>query len=291
MRHLLLVLPLLLLGVPASQAQVTVSIGINLPVYPQFQRVPGYPVYYAPDAPTNYFFYDGLYWVFQYDNWYSSSWYNGPWRLVSPHMVPLFVLRVPVRYYRHAPSYFRPWRADAPPRWGEHWGRDWEQRRSGWDRWDHRAVPAPAPLPSYQARYPQSRYPQAFEQQRSIESEHYRYRPREPQFREEREGREVRGRDEIPPRQRPVPSVAAPEPRPQRPQVVVPEQRGHDMARPQHGERERQAQRPEPPGRQREERAERREQQHLGDRGDRGDKGERRRDRGEDRDDERRGHR
>ena len=45
------------------------------------------------------------------------------------------------------------WRADAPPRWGDHWGNDWQQRRSGWDRWDHRIAPAPAPLPVYQRRY------------------------------------------------------------------------------------------------------------------------------------------
>lgn len=180
MRHLLLVVPLLLGAVPATMAQVSVSIGIHLPVYPEFQRVPGYPVYYAPNAPGNYFFYDGLYWVFQADNWYSSDWYNGPWQQTGPDRVPLFVLRVPVRYYQQPPGYFRPWRADAAPRWGEHWGRDWERRRAGWDRWDRRAAPAPAPLPSYQGRYPQSRYPQDADQQRTIRSENYRYRPRDP---------------------------------------------------------------------------------------------------------------
>ena len=65
-----------------------VSIGINMPVYPQLVRVPNYPVYYAPGAQTNFFFYDGLYWVYQQDNWYGSSWYNGPWRPMSPQMVP-----------------------------------------------------------------------------------------------------------------------------------------------------------------------------------------------------------
>ena len=80
MRHLLLALPLLLLSAPpAAQAQVSVHIGIHLPVYPQLQRVPGYPVYYAPEVPGNFFFYDGLYWVFEDDIWYYSSWYNGPW--------------------------------------------------------------------------------------------------------------------------------------------------------------------------------------------------------------------
>jgi hypothetical protein len=193
MRHLLLTLPLLVgLSVPVS-AQVNVgigiempgiSIGINMPSYPQLQRVPGYPVYYAPQASNNYFFYDGVYWVLQDDDWYASGWYNGPWRRVGRDVVPLYVLRVPVRYYRQPPGYFRGWRDDAPPRWGEHWGRDWERSRPNWDRWDHRQAPAPAPLPTYQQKYPQSRYPQG-EAQREIRGEHYRYQPREPVIRQQ----------------------------------------------------------------------------------------------------------
>lgn len=155
-----------------------VHIGINLPVYPTLQRVPGYPVYYAPNVSSNYFFYDGLYWVYDQDNWYSSSWYNGPWHTVDPYYVPSYVLRVPVRYYRHAPEYFRSWRADAPPRWGEHFGGSWEQRRSGWDRWDRSSAPAPAPLPAYQRQYSGNRYPQV-QQQVTIQTQSYRYRPRE----------------------------------------------------------------------------------------------------------------
>jgi hypothetical protein len=141
--------------------------------------VPGYPVYYAPRASSNYFFYDGLYWVYADDNWYESSWYNGPWELVGPEYVPFFLLRVPVRYYRRPPSYFRGWRASSAPRWGEHWGHDWERRRSGWDRWDRHSVPAPAPLPVYQRQYSGDRYPRVVEQQRSIQSQSYRYQPRE----------------------------------------------------------------------------------------------------------------
>ena len=186
MRYLLVALSLLLGSVTSAQAQVSigigfpsVDIGINVPVYPELVLVPGYPVYYAPRANLNYFFYDGVYWVYQGDNWYASSWYNGPWQLVGPEYVPLFVLRVPVRYYRQPPAYFRGWRADAPPRWGEHWGRDWEQRRGGWDRWDRRSAPRAAPLPVYQRPYSGDRYPRAPEQQHSIRSEQYRYRPRE----------------------------------------------------------------------------------------------------------------
>lgn len=190
LRSLLLVLPLLLGQAPAAQAQVSVgigievpgvSIGINLPTFPDLQRVPGYPVYYAPDAAGNYFYYDGLYWVLQGDDWYASSWYNGPWRRVMPLYVPAYVLRVPVYYYRQPPPYFRHWRADAPPRWDQHWGREWQQRRPGWNHWDRRAAPPPAPLPTYQRRYPQSRYPQERARQQEIRAENnFGHQPREP---------------------------------------------------------------------------------------------------------------
>jgi hypothetical protein len=185
MRYLLVASALLLGSVTSAHAQVSVSIGIpaaeigvEVGAYPELVRVPGYPVYYAPRASANYFFYDGAYWVYAGDNWYASSWYNGPWQLVAPEAVPLYVLRVPVRYYRRPPPYFRGWRAEAPPRWGDHWGRDWERHREGWDRWDRRAVPRAAPLPVYQRGYGGDRYP-APEHQHAIRSEQYRYQPRE----------------------------------------------------------------------------------------------------------------
>ena len=153
-----LLLLALLLSPPASaDVQVSigiglphVSIGINVPAYPRLALIPGYPVYYAPGLRANFFFYDGMYWVYQDDYWYASYWYNGPWWIVEPMVVPVFILRVPVRYYSRPPTYFRAWRPDAPPRWGDHWGHDWEQRRSDWDRWDRRAVPPPPPPPDNQ---------------------------------------------------------------------------------------------------------------------------------------------
>jgi hypothetical protein len=153
-----------------------VNIGINVPVYPELVPVPGYPVYYAPQMNSNYFFYDGMYWVYQRDNWYASSWYNGPWGLVNPEVVPLFILRVPVRYYRQRPAYFQGWASDAPPRWGEHWGNSWEQQRNGWNTWDHGSVPAPAPLPVFQRQYSGSRYPRV-EQQQALQNQNYHYQP------------------------------------------------------------------------------------------------------------------
>jgi hypothetical protein len=183
----LLVAAALLGPIGAAQAQVGVQVGVDIgvrvPVYPDLVLVPGYPVYYAPQASTNYFFYDGAYWVFQDDGWFVSSWYDGPWQAVRPEHVPLFVLRVPVRYYRQPPAYFRGWRADAPPRWGDHWGRGCERRRSGWDRWDRRAVPRPAPLPAYQRGYAGDRYPRGVEQH-AVRNEHDRYRPHDPMTRQ-----------------------------------------------------------------------------------------------------------
>jgi hypothetical protein len=185
MRYGLIVSLALWCSVMPAAAQVSisishpgVSIGINLPVYPEFVRVPGYPVYYAPRVSANVFFYDGLYWAYQGNNWYASSWYNGPWGMVAPVGVPLFVLRVPVRYYRQPPVYFRGWVADAPPRWGEYWGSEWEQRRSGWDRWNRSSAPAPAPLPVYQRQYSGDRYPQV-DLQLELHSQKYAYQPQD----------------------------------------------------------------------------------------------------------------
>jgi hypothetical protein len=181
MRYFAIALIMLLYAAGPAHAQVSVgvSIGFNMSSYPRMVSIPGYPVYYDPQVDSNYFFYDGLYWVYQDDNWYSSSWYDGPWDLIGPEDVPLFVLRIPVRYYRHRPSYFSGWSLNLAPRWGDHWGRDWEQRRSGWDRWDRHSVPRAAPLPSYQRQYSGSRYPRAVEQQYSIQSKSYHYQPRE----------------------------------------------------------------------------------------------------------------
>ena len=197
-----------------------VSIGINLPLYPQLVAVPGYPVYYAPGVAANYFFYDGMYWVYQNDNWYASSWYNGPWGFVEPEAVPLFVLRVPVRYYRQPPHYFRGWQSNAPPRWGQHWGRGWEQRRSGWDRWNRASVPRRAPLPVYQKHYSGDRYPRA-EQQHTLRNKSYRYQPRDKVVRQhlQRQGVQVDPRVRSPqPRgentRRPAPAHVAPQQRP-----------------------------------------------------------------------------
>jgi hypothetical protein len=215
MRKALIALGMLVcsLGTPAfadfgiSFSSPGVSIGINLPAYPTLRRIPGYPVYYSTAVNANYFFYDGLYWVFIDDDWYASDWYNGPWYLVDRFEVPLFILRIPVRYYSYAPDYFRSWRVDAPPRWAERWGHTWEERRRGWDQWNRRAAPAPAPLPSYQRRYSGERYPE-HGAQANIQTRNYRYQPREQVARQYYEQRRSQARPE-PQRQRAAPQARA----------------------------------------------------------------------------------
>src|SRR5579883_27043 len=77
-------------GVGVGVAVPGLSIGVEIPTYPQLVPIAGYPVYYAPGVGANLFFYDGLYWVFAEDNWYYSSWYDGPWYLAEPETVPDF---------------------------------------------------------------------------------------------------------------------------------------------------------------------------------------------------------
>jgi hypothetical protein len=183
---LLIGLVLVLCTTAPAAAQISVGIGvpsldigIHFSALPALTIVPGSPVYYAPSIGANFFFYDGMYWVYQNDNWYASSWYNGPWAAVDPNIVPAFILNVPVRYYRRPPTYFRGWAANAPPRWGEHWGSSWEQKHTGWNHVDRSHIPPAAPVPTYQKQYPAKKYP-ATQQQAVLHGQNYKYQPHEP---------------------------------------------------------------------------------------------------------------
>jgi len=249
MRYALVVLLGMLCWVSPVAAQVSIGIGLpgvsigNLPSYPQLVVVPEYPVYYAPSGDVNLFFYDGMYWAYQGDNWYASSWYDGPWGLVGPEVVPVFVLRIPVRYYRHPPVAWVGWRSDAPPRWGERWGHDWEQRRSGWDQWDRRTVQAPAPLPVYQRQYSGNRYPRV-EQQQALQRAQYHYQPKDPVVRQQYQEQGAQPRPAVSgpsaerQKQQPARAVAQPEqqgPRAQG-QQERPQAKGPSKAEPQQPE-------------------------------------------------------
>ncbi|MDD4928382.1 MAG: hypothetical protein PHP85_03765 [Gallionella sp.] len=227
-------------GTAATQVSIGIglpyaSIGINLSEYPTFAVVPGYPVYYAPYLDANLFFYDGMYWLYEDNNWYESSWYNGPWWRVDPDVVPVFLLRIPVRYYRLPPAYFYGWYFDAPPRWGEYWGHDWERHRRGWDRWNRNKRYAPAPLPLYQRQYSGDRYPRRLEHQQEIQKQYYRYQPRDPIVQEhyqEQQRAPYRRKMQGDPDERayrPQEVQRAPDERGYRPQEVqrAPEERGY----------------------------------------------------------------
>ena len=205
MRHTLIALSLLLgtavpgvAWIPAAGASsaVSINIGLHFGAYPELVLVPGYPVYYAPQLPANYFFYDGYYWLYHDDRWYMSDWYDGPWTAVDPDEVPLFVLRVPVRYYLSPPSFFYGWYVDAAPRWHIHWGPRWTRYHYGWEHWDRRIVYAPAPLPLYQRHYTGERYPRG-EYRHVIHREHYRYRPHDSVVRERHQRRQEAPRPQV----------------------------------------------------------------------------------------------
>jgi len=110
-----------------AQVHVGVNIGINLPGPPALAVVPGTPVYYAPRAPGNVFFYANQYWVFD-NGWYVGPSWSGPWAVIEPAFVPAPILGVPVRYYPVPPPAWRGWRREAPPQWEAPYGRDWHEQ-------------------------------------------------------------------------------------------------------------------------------------------------------------------
>jgi len=206
--------------------RLDVGIGYDVPAYPDLRLVPGYPVYYAPGLDANYFFYDGMFWIFQGENWYSSAWYNGPWQGVDPDAVPDYLLRVPVGYYVRPPRFFGLWQRDAPPRWGEHWGAAWTQQRGNWDRWDRRFVPAAAAPPVYQRQYTGARYPRADEQV-VLRRQQDHYQPQDPAVR-----RVLEAQQRAPDRRRAPSSGAAPQQWPAREagHTAPPQQRPQETA-------------------------------------------------------------
>ena len=127
MIRVLIALALLVTAFAAPvQAQIGIDIGIHLPGPPALFVVQGSPVYYAPSAPANVFFYAHQYWVFS-NGWYVGPTWNGPWAFVEPPYVPGPLLQVPVAYYSVPPPHWREWRREGPPRWEAHSGREWHE--------------------------------------------------------------------------------------------------------------------------------------------------------------------
>ncbi len=84
MRRFMLAVFLVVAVVAPAHAQVQVSIGISLPGPPTLAVIPGAPVYYAPRAPANVFFYADQYWLFHTNGWHAGPSWNGPWVVVDP---------------------------------------------------------------------------------------------------------------------------------------------------------------------------------------------------------------
>jgi hypothetical protein len=122
-----LLLTLVTLAPLPAAAQVHIDIGINLPGPPTFTVVPGVPVYYAPAASANVFFYANQYWAFTNGGWYVGPRWNGPWAVVAPGYVPAPILRVPVGYYHVPPGHWKGWKREAPPHWEATYGREWHE--------------------------------------------------------------------------------------------------------------------------------------------------------------------
>lgn len=174
-------LALLLLAASASPAfaQEYYDLDVDLPSYPEMQPIPESPVYYAPAVDANYFYYDGQYWDYFDDGWYSSPWYNGPWTFVDPIFVPTYILWVPIHYYHHRPAYWHGWSGNRPPHWGEHWGRDWQARHNQVYAGRGSRPAQRAPLPTYQRQFSAQNYPRSPQQQMQIHAQNFHYQPRE----------------------------------------------------------------------------------------------------------------
>src|SRR5262252_10031793 len=116
------------IAVPAhAQVRVGIDIDIQLPGPPALVVIPDSPVYYAPRASANVFFYAHQYWGFADGGWYVGPSWSGPWTVVPPMSVPAPVLHVPVRYYPVPPPPWSAWRGDRPPQWESHYGREWHE--------------------------------------------------------------------------------------------------------------------------------------------------------------------
>ena len=104
-----------------------VSIGINVPVYPQLVRGAGISGVLRAAGQLELFLLRRRVLGLPGRQLVLELLVQRTVDAGDPEYVPAYVLRVPVRYYRAPPVYFRGWRANAPPRWDQHWGPQWSQ--------------------------------------------------------------------------------------------------------------------------------------------------------------------
>jgi hypothetical protein len=116
---------MLLSAASAAGPDVKINIGLGAPAVPpvivttppQLAVVPGTPVYYAPGAPQNLFFYKGRYYTLVNNVWSTAPASTGPWVVIQLGKVPQPVLAVPVEYYKIPPGHLKP---KGPPPWAGH---------------------------------------------------------------------------------------------------------------------------------------------------------------------------
>ncbi|WP_156038997.1 hypothetical protein [Chromobacterium haemolyticum] len=190
MRYILVGISLSLLLGPSTTLQAQTRLDISISSYPSLILIPGYPVYYDPAQQLNYFFYGGRYWVFHEDGWYYSNWYNGPWTPMAADRVPVFIWRIPLRYYHHRPAYFQGRSANEAPPWDQHWGAGWSRKHPDWQQWNRKSVPpasqSAARLSETVWRQPLSAFAQAAVNAGASASKTARYRPRSSRTRHSR---------------------------------------------------------------------------------------------------------
>jgi hypothetical protein len=120
---------------PKSDAQLSIGIGINVPLPhvvlhapPAMVVIPGTYAYYAPDAGVEIFFYHGYWYRSHHDHWYRARGYNGPWRNIRHTRVPHAFRNIPPDFRRTVRHHKRIRYAD----FHKHW-RTWEKQKH-WDR-------------------------------------------------------------------------------------------------------------------------------------------------------------
>jgi hypothetical protein len=132
---------------PKSYAEVSVSIGIGVPIPqvvvtapppvvihepPPVVVIPGTYVYFAPDVGVDIFFYHGYWYRPHHGHWYRARGYNGPWDNVEGGRVPHMVRNLPPDFRYSIRQHERIRHADLQRNW-----KTWEQKKH-WDRGDHR---------------------------------------------------------------------------------------------------------------------------------------------------------
>ncbi len=142
LQAILLILCLIPSGVLASNIDIDISINTPPPMVfaspPEMTVIPGnYDYVYIIPEVSGLYFHSG-YWYRHYrGNWFRATFYEGPWVVVYPSMVPTFVLTMPTLYPQYQTvSLVRISYCDFERNWKDwgytrHWHKyDWYRR--GW---------------------------------------------------------------------------------------------------------------------------------------------------------------